>query len=154
MSADLQELMASNDPMATPIMSVGPPPAMPTHPSNDGVQQQPIFRLCNRQSPLRNPNAKKKKSFMNSPELKDAFLVALIVFLVLMPSVQTTLLSHMHALEDKTLQGWLRLYCSGGVLFWETFRSKMLYVDPSEILNMILLYLQISCKIFILICIT
>lgn len=105
MSADLQELMASNDPMATPIMSVGPPPAMPTHPSNDGIQQQPISPLMQPPVPLGNPNSKKKKSFMNSPELKDAFLVALIVFLVLMPSVQTTLLSHMPALEDKTLAG-------------------------------------------------
>jgi hypothetical protein len=104
MSADLQELMASNDPMATPIMSVGPPPAMPTHLGNDGIQQ-PISPLMQPSVPLANPSSKKKKSFMSNPELKDAFLVALIVFLILMPSVQTTLHSHMPALEDKTLSG-------------------------------------------------
>ena len=105
MSGDLQELMASNDPMATPIMSVGPPPAMPTHPGNDSIQQQPIAPLMQSQIPMVNSEKPKKKSPLSTPEAKDAFLVALLVFLVLMPGVQAALLNQIPMLEDKTMMG-------------------------------------------------
>lgn len=103
MSAELNELMASNDPMATPVMPVGPPPAMPTHPSSDSVAQQPIAPMM--QPPVHQtqpPAQQKKKSLMQNSELKEAFLVALLCFIVLMPGVQRTLITQLSFMEDKT----------------------------------------------------
>lgn len=124
MSSELQELMASNDPMATPIMSVGPPPAMPTHPSNDGMQQQPVSPLM--QPPITTADTKKKVQFINSPEVKDAFLVALVVFLVLMPSVQTALINQFSLLEDKTMLGLASSSLAGaGFFFAKQYLDQM-----------------------------
>ena len=119
MSADLSELMASNDPMATPVMSVGPPPAMPTHPSNDGMQQQPIAPLM--QPPVPMTDAPKKKpnyNPMQSPEAKDAFLVTLISFIVLMPTVQRSILTQFPVLEDRTYLGLATAVLTGFAFYY------------------------------------
>lgn len=104
MSSELNELMASNDPMATPVMPIGPPPAAPTGPSTDNVQQPPIAPMM--QPPLtvntQNAPPPKKKSPLQSAEMKDAFLVALVCFVVLMPGVQRTLFTQLSFMEDKT----------------------------------------------------
>ena len=98
----LSELMASNDPMATPLMSVGPPPAMPTGPATDPHIGQPIAPMM--QPPVGDspPSQKRSKQSGAGGDLRDAFIVALVCFISLMPTVQRILASQLSMMEDKT----------------------------------------------------
>ena len=98
--SDIAELMASNDPMATPVMSLGPapPPPMNTSPP-PGINNTATMheKQIEQMSPLSGiiPDTAKPKSSKTklSQDQKTAIVVAICSFLVLLPNVQQ-LLTH------------------------------------------------------------
>ena len=96
--SDIAELMASNDPMATPVMSLGPapPPPMNTSPppgvnNTANMHEKQIEQL----SPLTNmlPESAKAKSSKTklTADQKTAIIVGICTFLVFLPNVQQLL---------------------------------------------------------------
>ena len=96
--SDIAELMASNDPMATPVMSLGPapPPPMNTSPP-PGVNNTATMhdKQIEQMSPLMGvlPDSSKSKPSKTrlKPDQKTAIVVAICTFLVLLPNVQQLL---------------------------------------------------------------
>lgn len=97
--SDIAELMASNDPMATPVMSLGPAPPAPMNTSlPPGVNNTAVMhdKQIEQMSPLAGvfPGSTKSNSPSKtklSPDQKAAIVVAICAFLVLLPNVQQLL---------------------------------------------------------------
>ena len=125
--SDIAELMASNDPMATPVMTLGPappPPPMNTSPP-PGVNNIATIheKQIEQMSPLSNiiPDSSKSKSSRTklSADQKTAVVVAICTFLVLLPNVQQ-LLTHqlpvlttnstLHLVTNSTLVAFVFMY--------------------------------------------
>lgn len=124
--SDIQELMASNDPMATPVMSIGPapPPPMNTSPS-PGVNNTATMheKQMEQMSPLMGmlPDSSKSKSSKTrlNPEQKTATVVAICTFIVLLPNVQQLLTQQLpvltsnntlHLVTNSTLVAFIFMY--------------------------------------------
>ena len=124
--SDIAELMASNDPMATPTMSLGPapPPPMNTSPL-PGVNNVATMheKQIEQMSPLSGiiPDTTKPKSFKTKLTLdqKTAVIVAICTFLVLLPNVQHLLTqqlpvlatnSTLHLVTNSTLVAFVFMY--------------------------------------------
>ena len=93
--SDIAELMASNDPMATPVMSLGPAPPLPMNTSPPpGVNNTASMheKQIEQMSPLSGilPDSAKSKSSKTklSSDQKTAIVVAVCTFIVLLPNVQ------------------------------------------------------------------
>jgi len=104
--SDIAELMASNDPMATPVMSLGPapPPPMNTSPppgvSNTASMHE---KQIEQMSPLSGilPDSTKSKSPKTklTSDQKTAIIVAICTFIVFLPNVQQLLTSQLPVLS-------------------------------------------------------
>lgn len=110
--SDIAELMASNDPMATPVMSLGPapPPPMNTSPP-PGVNNTATMhdKQIEQMSPYANMlpdsiKSKNQKTKLN-PDQKMAIVVGICTFIVFLPNVQQLLTQQLPVLTtNSTLQ--------------------------------------------------
>jgi len=88
--------MASNDPMATSVMSIGPSPPMNTTPSMSEATAQiheNQVESFTTNNPLSAGNiskeaATKRKLYKLNSEQREAFVVACCAFVVLLPNIQ------------------------------------------------------------------
>lgn len=104
--SDIAELMASNDPMATPVMSLGPAPPQNTSPppgvgNTAAMHEKQIAQM----SPLSQvlpdeAKAPRGKGSRLSPEQKAAVIVGICTFIVLLPNVQQLLTSQLPVLTS------------------------------------------------------
>lgn len=103
--SDIAELMASNDPMATPVMSLGPapPPPMNTSPP-PGVNNTTDMheKQIEQMSPINMLNSGKKSKTKLSLDQKSAIIVAICTFLVLLPNVQQLLTQQLPVLATNS----------------------------------------------------
>lgn len=103
--SDIAELMASNDPMATPVMSLGPapPPPMNTSPEVNNTATMHDKQI-EQMSPLMDvlPDSSKSKPSKTrlKPDQKTAIVVAICTFLVLLPNVQQLLTQQLPVLTS------------------------------------------------------
>ena len=124
--SDIAELMASNDPMATPVMSLGPSPPPPVNTSPPpGVNNTATMheKQMEQMSPLAGmlPDSSKSKSQKSklSSEHKTAVVVGICTFIILLPNVQQLLVqqlpvlttnSTMHVVTNSILVAFVFLY--------------------------------------------
>lgn len=107
--SDISELMASNDPMATPVMSLGPapPPPMNTSPP-PGVNNTAAMhdKQIEQMSPLSSmlPDSTKSKNLKSklNPEQKTAVVVGICTFIVFLPNVQQLLTQQLPVLTTNS----------------------------------------------------
>lgn len=104
--SDIEELMASNDPMATPVMSLGPaPPPMNTSPP-PGVNNTASMheKQIEQMSPLPSimPGKSKSSKTALTPDQKSAVVVAICTFLVLLPNIQQLLTQQLPVLTTNS----------------------------------------------------
>ena len=107
--SEIADLMASNDPMATPVMSLGPSPPPPLNTSQDGTSNSNTAALHEKQieqmSPLANliPDQKKggSKSHL-SVDQKLSIVVSICAFIIMIPNVQQLLVSQLPVLTTNT----------------------------------------------------
>ena len=94
--------MAAGDPMLSPVgaeQEMAPPPPMNTTPINAPPQHQQMQDLMVPKA----PPAKRNKKVTGVPaDMKDAVVVALVAFLVLLPNVQTMLSSKIATMKTPT----------------------------------------------------
>jgi hypothetical protein len=104
--SEISELMASNDPMATSVMSVGPAPPVNTTPSISEATAQiheKQVEAFTTNNPLSAGNVskdtvtKRKLHKLNS-EQREAFVVACCAFIVLLPNIQQMILQQLPVL--------------------------------------------------------
>lgn len=107
--SDIAELMASNDPMATPVMSLGPAPPPPVNTSPPpGVNNFATMheKQIEQMSPLSGiiPDTAKPKSFKTklTVDQKTGVIVAICTFLVLLPNVQQLLTQQLPVLATNS----------------------------------------------------
>lgn len=129
--SDIAELMASNDPMATPVMSLGPapPPPMNTSPP-PGVNNTATMheKQIEQMSPLSSimPDSAKSKSSKTklTPDQKTAVVVAVCTFLVLLPNIQQLLTqqlpvlttnSTLHLITNSVLVAFVFMYMKDNI---------------------------------------
>ena len=109
--SDIAELMASNDPMATPVMSLGPapPPPMNTAPP-PGVSNTATMhdKQIEQMSPLvgmlpdsAKSNRNSQKTKLNADQ-KIAIVVGICTFLVFLPNVQQLLTQQLPVLTTNS----------------------------------------------------
>ena len=104
---DINELMASGDPMMSPIQSVGsgsmgPAPPVNTTPHNDPPPQHVMMQqMMQGQATVPEKNKKVKTDDLPA-DVKDAVVVATVAFAVLMPTIQSMLLEQSPTLQNKT----------------------------------------------------
>ena len=101
--SSISELMAAGDAMLSPVSAeqeMGPPPPINTTPMHAPPPQHQQMQdlMAARQPPMK----KKKKMSSITPDMKDAVVVALVVFAVLMPNVQAMLSSKIHMMKTPT----------------------------------------------------
>lgn len=100
--SSISELMAAGDPMLSPVgteQEMGPPPPMNTTPMNAPPQHQQMQDLMAARPP---PVKKKKTVTAVTPDMKDAVVVALVAFAILLPNVQTMLSSKISMMKTPT----------------------------------------------------
>jgi hypothetical protein len=107
--SDIAELMASNDPMATPVMSLGPapPPPMNTSPppgvNNTATMHEKQIEQMSPLSGMLPDSAKSKGSKTKlNPDQKTAIIVAICTFIVLLPNVQQLLTQQLPVLTTNS----------------------------------------------------
>lgn len=105
--SDIADLMASNDPMATPVMSLGPSPPPPINTSPPpGVNNTSEMheKQLEQMSPLSSmlPNAMKSKTNKSrlSSDQRSALIVGICAFIVLLPNVQQLLVQQLPVLTS------------------------------------------------------
>lgn len=104
--SEISELMASNDPMATSVMSIGPSPPVNTTPSMSEATAQihenqvEAFTTNNPLSAgnVSKESAAKRKLHKLSSEQREAFVVACCAFVVLLPNIQQMILQQLPVL--------------------------------------------------------
>ena len=121
--SDIAELMASNDPMATPVMSLGPapPPPMNTSPppgvNNTAIMQEKQLEQMSTVIPDYN-KPKQQKSKLSADQ-KTAIVVGICTFVVLLPNVQQLLAqqlpvlttnSTLHVVTNSVLVAFIFMY--------------------------------------------
>lgn len=101
--SDIADLMASNDPMATPVMSLGPAPPTNTTPQTGQPDVTSVMheKQIEQISPLSQvlPDKKVTKSKL-TPEQRVSIVVAICAFIVLMPNVQQLLTQQLPVLSS------------------------------------------------------
>ena len=117
--SEIPDLMASNDPMGTPVMALGPPPPMNTTPDF----QQPLHMQMQppETEPMQRPvqKAAPKTSHLGLPnETKVSIVVASVAFLVLLPNVQQMLLAQLPVLANNATLHTMANSILIGVLFF------------------------------------
>lgn len=104
--SEISELMASNDPMATSVMAMGPSPPVNTTPSMSEATSQihenqvEAFKTNNSLSSgnvSREIPTKRKLQKLNA-EQREAFVVACCAFIVLLPNIQQMLVQQLPVL--------------------------------------------------------
>jgi hypothetical protein len=107
--SDIAELMASNDPMATPVMSLGPapPPPMNTSPppgvNNTATMHEKQIEQMSPLSGMLPDSAKSKNSKTKlNPDQKTAIIVSICTFIVLLPNVQQLLTQQLPVLTTNS----------------------------------------------------
>lgn len=101
--SEISDLMASNDPMATPVMSLGPPPPVNTSPPPGVHDTQAIHeKQVEQMAPLSSiiPKATPKSMSKLKPEQKTSIVVGICAFLILLPNVQQMLNQHLPVLSS------------------------------------------------------
>tara|TARA_B100000676_G_C17867251_1_gene726608 strand:+ start:518 stop:910 length:393 start_codon:yes stop_codon:yes gene_type:complete len=120
--SDIADLMASNDPMATPVMSIGPAPPESSPPArNDTSAMQE--RQLEQMSPLANMIPEQKKATVPKSKLGNdqrlSIVAGLCAFIVLLPNIQQLLTTQLpvlttnatlHVAVNSFLVGLLFLY--------------------------------------------
>ena len=104
--SEISELMASNDPMATSVMSIGPSPPVNTTPSMSEAtaqiheKQLEAFTSNNPLSAGNNSKetTTKRKLHKLNAEQREAFVVACCAFIVLLPNIQQMILQQLPVL--------------------------------------------------------
>lgn len=103
--SEISELMASNDPMATSVMSIGPAPPVNTTPSMSEATAQiheKQVEAFTTNNPLSAGNvskdATKRKLHKLNSEQREAFIVACCAFIVLLPNIQQMILQQLPVL--------------------------------------------------------
>lgn len=104
--SDIAELMASNDPMATPVMSLGPapPPPVNTSPHLGGNNTPTMHEKQLEQMSSIFPDSAKPKSSKTklTPDQKTAVVVAICTFIVLLPNIQQLLTQQLPVLTTNS----------------------------------------------------
>ena len=95
--------MASNDPMATSVMSIGPSPPVNTTPSMSEAtaqihEKQVEAFTTNNPLSAGNVTATKRKLHKLNSEQREAFVVACCAFIVLLPNIQQMILQQLPVL--------------------------------------------------------
>lgn len=104
--SEISELMASNDPMATSVMSIGPSPPVNTTPSMSEATAQiheKHVEAFTTNNPLSAGNVSKdtatrRKLHRLNSEQREAFVVACCAFIVLLPNIQQMILQQLPVL--------------------------------------------------------
>lgn len=105
--SDIADLMASNDPMATPVMSLGPAPPTNTSPQLGHTERDTTSIMHEKQieqmSPLSQvlPDRKVTKSKLTT-EQRVSIVVAICAFIVLLPNVQQLLTQQLPVLSSNS----------------------------------------------------
>ena len=113
MPESLTDMMAAGDPMLTPASQdqgapIGPPPPMNTTPEQQPPANHQQMQQMMMQQPLLPQTAvtgspPKKKTKTELPDdVKDAFVVSMVAFLVLVPNVQSLIASKLSIMENPT----------------------------------------------------
>ena len=107
--SDISDLMASNDPMATPVMSLGPPPPQNTSPHIQGenVAQMHEQHVAMAHQADEEPVAKPKPTNKSklTVEQRVAIVVGCCAFIILLPNVQQVINQRLPVLtSNSTLQ--------------------------------------------------
>ena len=105
--SEIADLMASNDPMATPVMSLGPSPPPPVNTSQDGASNTAALheKQIEQMSPLANLIPEQKKGMSKSKlgvDQKLSIIVSICAFIILIPNVQQLLVSQLPVLTTNT----------------------------------------------------
>lgn len=102
--SEISELMASNDPMATPVMSLGPSPPVNTTPQMQHVETSHASTIQEGITPVYNTHASQpqmtKRSGKLTTEQRLAIVVGCCVFLVFLPNIQQLILSQLPVLNN------------------------------------------------------
>tara|TARA_Y100000741_G_scaffold361994_1_gene346958 strand:+ start:573 stop:965 length:393 start_codon:yes stop_codon:yes gene_type:complete len=103
--SDIADLMASNDPMVTPVMSLGPAPPTNTSPQLGQPDTTSIMheKQIEQMSPLSQvlPDRKVTKSKLTT-EQRVSIVVAICAFIVLLPNVQQLLTQQLPVLSSNS----------------------------------------------------
>ena len=87
--SEMNELLASNDPMGTPIAAIGPPPPLNTTPQGASGQNVAIMHDRTVEQQLAPPVKPQKKPQSGITQAqREAFAIACCAFIVLIPNVQ------------------------------------------------------------------
>jgi ABC-type bacteriocin/lantibiotic exporter with double-glycine peptidase domain len=101
--SEIADLMASNDPMVTPVMSLGPAPPLNTSPESAAGSNTAIMheKQLEQLSPLANviPKVSMSKSKLTM-EQRVTLIVAICAFVVLLPNVQQMVLNQLPVLTS------------------------------------------------------
>lgn len=95
----MNDLLASNDPMGTPIAAIGPPPPMNTTPQGAGQQNSAMLheRTLEQQlpsTPIQSPKKSRASSGLSRLH-REAFTIACCAFIVLIPNLQQIMLGNL-----------------------------------------------------------
>jgi len=96
--SEISDLMASNDPMGTPVMALGPPPPVNTTPQIQGEntsqlhEQQIAMTHQNIEEPIVHKKSRNSHSKLTL-EQRIAIVVSCCVFIILIPNVQQLLVN-------------------------------------------------------------
>ena len=101
--SDIADLMASNDPMATPVMSIGPAPPVNTTPPQvmDTMHEKQVEQMSPLSAMLPDKNATKNRSKL-TPDQKIAIITGICTFIVFLPNMQQLLTQHLPILTTNT----------------------------------------------------
>lgn len=103
--SEISELMASNDPMATPVVSLGPPPPQ-IHPESSPQEQASVLRekYTEQLPPVQNTSQQKsaKSTSKLTADQKLTVIVGICTFIVLLPNVQQLLTTQLPILTSNS----------------------------------------------------
>lgn len=108
---NIEELMASNDPMATPVMSLGPSPPNSTNmfppqgmSNNSNTSELHEKQLEQMSNVIPDVSKDKKQKSKLTQDQKTALVVGICSFIVLLPNVQDIILQQLPVMTtNKTL---------------------------------------------------
>lgn len=97
--SEISDLMASNDPMATSVMSIGPAPPVNTTPSiSEATAQIHEKQVDAFTTPALNGSNAKRKLHKLNLEQREAFVVACCAFVILLPNIQQMIVQQLPVL--------------------------------------------------------
>jgi hypothetical protein len=101
---EMNELLASNDPMGTPIAAIGPPPPINTTPQGGSNQNVAVMHERTVEQQLAPPTTPQKKPPQSgiTQAQREAFAIACCAFIVLLPNVQQLMHANLPVLASNT----------------------------------------------------